>query len=161
MPTPARHDQAQSHHATSPDPWRPRTGPAEPQALLPAPQGDSARLTLYALRRMAVAGLNDAYAAQAMLSAFGAGFRRPLVLMRAVVMELARDSARPITVAPACCNRMTRDEARLLAVLRHAPADEPRARRHLTRLTATPEAPRALCTAAAYGWALRDLGRGL
>ncbi|MBC2665550.1 hypothetical protein H7F51_08445 [Novosphingobium flavum] len=131
------------------------------RALLNAPQGAADRLTLFALRRMALAGLNDAVAANAMFNGFGIGFRRPLVLLRATMLELSAGAARTIALAPGCCRKMTADEARILAVLRHAPADEPRARRHLARLTGAEESPRVLCTASAYGWALRDLGRPL
>jgi hypothetical protein len=152
----ARADARRRRSATADVPGAPRS-----RHLLPAPEGEAARLTLHALRRMVSDGITDAWAAQAMIATFGAGFRRPLVLLRAVVLELSHDTARKITLAPACCRRMTRDEARILAVLRHAPADEPRARRHLARLTGTAQAPRALCTAAAYGWALRDLGAPL
>lgn len=129
--------------------------------MLPAPAGESDRLTLYALRRMALAGLNDAFAASAMVNQFGTGFRRPLLLLRATMLELSQRAARTIALAPGCCRRMTGDEARILAVLRHAPADEPRARRHLARLSGRAENPQVLCTASAYGWALRDLGRPL
>jgi hypothetical protein len=136
-----------------------RSGPRA--QLLAAPQGATDRLTLFAARRMALAGLHDAVAANAMFNAFGLGFRRPLVLLRATMLELSGEAGRIIALAPGCCRRMTHDEARLLAVLRHAPADEPRARRHLARLTGRTESPRALCAASAYGWALRDLGRSL
>ena len=46
-----------------------------------------------------------------MLGAFGRSYRRPLVLMRAMMLELARASSRKILVAPCCCARMTADEA--------------------------------------------------
>ncbi len=129
--------------------------------LLPAPTAATDRLTLYALRRMAMAGLNDAFAASAMVNHFGTGFRRPLLLLRATMLELSQGACRTIALAPGCCRRMTHDEARILAVLRHAPADETRARRHLARLSGRAESPQVLCTASAYGWALRDLGRPL
>lgn len=139
-----------------PPPIRPR-----PARLFAAPVAPTDRLTLMALRAMAGGGLNDAHAASAMLNAFGLNFRRPLVLLRVMVMELAAGAGRRIRLAPGCCRRMTADEARLLAVLRDAPTNEPRARRRLALLTGRAESPRVLCAAAAYGWALRDLGRPL
>lgn len=135
--------------------------PPQPSRFLPTPTCESARLTLRAVRRMAIGGIHDAYAATAILNAHGCAFRRPLVLLRATMAELATHARRRIVVAPWCCLRMTPDEARILAVLRHAPAEEARARRHLRRLTGVAEAPRVLCAASAYGWALRDLGHPL
>lgn len=146
-------------HRPAPSSAPRRSGPRQP--LLPAPTAAVERVTLFALRRMALAGLGDAMAASAMLNHFGIGFRRPLLLLRATMLELSAGAERTIALAPGCCRRMTRDEARILAVLRHAPADEPRARRHLARLTGAAQSPRVLCTAGAYGWALRDLGRPL
>jgi len=127
--------------------------------LLPAPQGEGARLTLFALRRIAMAGLADAHAAEAMVRNFGLGFRRPLLLLRTIMLELSHGARRTIVLAPCCCGRITRDEGRLLLALRHAPLNEARARRHLARLTRPDAGDRVLCAAAAYGWALRDLAR--
>lgn len=128
------------------------------QRLLPIPDEPAAHLTLYTLRRMVGHGLHDAQASSRMLAAFGLPFQRPLVLLRALVWELNRSARRKIILAPCCCPRMTLDEARLLATLRHARLDEPRAARHLTRLTGTRMAAGALCAATAYSWALADLG---
>lgn len=76
-----------------------------------------ARLLLYAMRRMAAGGLHDAFAAHALLTGFGARFRRPLVLIRAFMAETARVSATTLAMAPCCCRRMTREEEALLAAL--------------------------------------------
>ena len=58
------------------------------------PHGYGNRLFLYTMRRMASAGVNDAHAANAMLGAFGRSYRRPLVLMRAMMLEVARCATR-------------------------------------------------------------------
>ena len=94
--------------------------PAQPtRALLPhtVPPGSFEQLLLFAVRRMAAGGLNDAHAAHALFSGFGLHFRRPLVLLRALMAEVSRVSARKLTVAPCCCKRMTDDEARLIAII--------------------------------------------
>lgn len=80
----------------------------------PIPGGYGNRLFLFVMRRMATAGVNDAHAANAMLGAFGKSYRRPLVLMRAMMLELARAASRKILVAPCCCARMTADEAAIM-----------------------------------------------
>ena len=92
--------------------------------LMPATfDAPSHRLALYAVRRMASSGAGDAFAAQAFLTAFGVDFRRPLVLMRAFMIELARASARTITVAPCCCPRVTAAENGILTALSLAASD--------------------------------------
>lgn len=131
--------------------------PRRQHRLLRMPETRAGRITLYATRRIGAHGLHDAQAASLMLEAFGLSFRRPLVLLRAVMLELSRATARPITLAPCCCRRMTRDEARLLAVLGNAHRDDIRARRHLARLAGR-DAPAVLFAAGAYGAALSDLG---
>lgn len=128
--------------------------------LVRAPEDFSGRMTLFTLRRMGGHGLHDAHAANLMLDTFGLPFRRPLVLLRAVMLELSRMTVRPIKLAPCCCGRMTPDEARLLAVLRHGDSDPARAGRHLARLAGHAALP-VLSAAAAYGAALADLGKGL
>ena len=79
-----------------------------------APSAPAAQLLLFAIRRMAAGGLTDAHAATAMMSAFGLGFRRPLILLRAFMAEVSRVSAVRILVAPCCCRRMTGDEMVIL-----------------------------------------------
>jgi hypothetical protein len=73
----------------------------------PLPSEGSARLLLFGFRRLATHGLQDAHAANAMIGGFGLGFRRPLILLRALMAELSRVSNRKIVVAPCCCLRMT------------------------------------------------------
>ncbi|WP_442678349.1 DUF6628 family protein [Sphingomonas sp. ASY06-1R] len=95
----------------------------DPQTLLPhtAPANPYRRLLLYGIRRMAVGGIADAHAAHAFFTGFGLGYRRPLVLLRALMAELARVSGSKLTVAPCCCQRMTSDEATLLDLIADAP----------------------------------------
>lgn len=96
--------------------------------LLPhaAPASPQLRLVLYGLRRMAAGGIGDAYAAHAFLSACGLHYRRPLVLLRALVAEVARTGAARLAIGPCCCPRMSSSEAVLLSAIataRLTPAD--------------------------------------
>lgn len=120
---------------------------------------DNARLLLYAIRRMAAGGLNDAYAANALMTTFGQSFRRPLLLLRAFMAEMARVSQRAVVVAPCCCARTTRDEVQILRIIASA-GDHPRlAHGRLTLLLGTDASLGALPSAAAVGQAFTDLGR--
>lgn len=132
-------------------------------ALLPhpLPETHSERIALFALRRMAATGLNDAHAAAALLGYFGKSYRRPLVLIRALMAELARASHVPISVAPCCCPRMTQGEALLLESIADANADPHQSHARLTALTATDHCLGALTSAQAVEQAFRDLGRPL
>lgn len=126
---------------------------------LPAPQTRTERLLIYALRRIAAHGLNDAHAANALMGSFGMSYRRPLVLLRAYMAELARASQRQITIAPCCCPRMTQDEGRLLSVLAVANSNTPCARYHLGMLAGTADVLPALSAAMALNDSLADLGQ--
>lgn len=88
-------------------------------AALPAlqPEDAGARLLLFGLRQMGAHGLNDACAGHAFVTAFGRGFQRPLLLLRAFMAEMSSRAAGPIQIAPWCCPRMTGAEATLLDVL--------------------------------------------
>ena len=86
----------------------------------PLPADASARLALFAIRRLGAHGLSDALAAHAFVTRFGEGFRRPLMLMRALMHELAATATQPIAIAPCCCPRMTPSEAALLTILTRA-----------------------------------------
>ena len=81
--------------------------------LLPhaAPASPYRRLLLFAIRRMAAGGIADAHAAHALFTGFGIGYRRPLILLRALMAEVSRVSTTRLSVAPCCCVRMTRDDA--------------------------------------------------
>lgn len=125
------------------------------------PGGYGNRLFIYVVRRMATAGVNDAHAANAMLGAFGRSYRRPLVLMRAMMLELARTAARKILVAPCCCARMTSDEAVLMQAVGEALQDPPTAYEHLSFLLGSGDALGALTCLQAVAQAHGDLGRPL
>jgi hypothetical protein len=123
------------------------------------PEDGGNRLFLFALRRMASAGVNDAHAANALLGSFGKSYRRPLVLMRAMMLEMARASGRKIMVAPCCCSRMTADEALLMQAVGeglHAPQA---AYDRLSLLLASDTALGALTCLQAVAQSFADLGR--
>lgn len=125
------------------------------------PTGYGHRLFLFVMRRMASSGVNDAHAANAMLGAFGRGYRRPLVLMRAMMLELARVSSRRIMVAPCCCARMTADEALMMQATTDALRDPRGAFAAVSRLIGNDQALGALTCLQAVAQAHRDLGRPL
>lgn len=81
------------------------------------PACPNARIALFALRRMGAHGLHDARASHMLFTAFGQGFRRPLVLMRALMADLAGTAEETIAIAPCCCPRMTAAERTLLTIL--------------------------------------------
>tara|TARA_Y100000815_G_scaffold55312_1_gene44851 strand:+ start:287 stop:721 length:435 start_codon:yes stop_codon:yes gene_type:complete len=81
------------------------------------PDDPGARLLLFGVRQMGAHGLNDACAAHAFIMAFGKDFRRPLLLLRALMQEMSVASSRPIQIAPWCCPRMTAAEAAVLTIL--------------------------------------------
>lgn len=93
--------------------------PASAAKLLPHPMPDDpdTRILLFAMRRMAICGLRDARASQAIFLTFGLGYRRPLVLLRTLMLEMAREARGNITVAPCCAPRMTSDERAILGLL--------------------------------------------
>ena len=127
----------------------------------PLPTGYGNRLFLFVMRRMASAGVNDAHAANAMLGAFGRSYRRPLVLMRAMMLELARASSRKILVAPCCCARMTADEGMLMQATGEALRDPNAAYEQLSDLLGNDHALGALTCMQAVAQAHADLGRPL
>jgi len=89
------------------------------------PTCEAARLFLFAVRRMGAHGLNDASAAHAVLRAFGKGYRRPLMLMRAFMADVATHTTVTVPIAPCCFTRITHAEAAMLIVLsriEHEPA---------------------------------------
>ena len=81
------------------------------------PECPYSRLLLFGMRRMAAAGLNDAHATHAFLVGFGLSFRRPVVLLRAFMAEVARVASTKLTVAPCCCPRMTDAERDLIGAI--------------------------------------------
>lgn len=139
------------------------SSPQRTAALLPLaiPESRPERLLLYAIRRMAIHGLRDAHAANAMMGEFGLNHREPLLILRGFLSELARVSLQHVTIAPCCCLRMTQDEARLLSVIAKANADPAWARYHLERLTGGAEALSPLSAAMALNDTFAELGNPL
>jgi len=137
--------------------------PTEHPALLlhAAPTSPYRRLLLFAVRRMAVGGLRDAHAAHALLTGFGLGYRRPLILLRALMAEVARVSGAQLTVAPCCCPRMTRDEATLLDLIGEAPLHPHQVHEVLSALLRVDHCLGALTSAQAVATAFTDLGMPL
>ena len=127
----------------------------------PIPGGYGNRLFLYILRRMATAGVNDAHAANAMIGAFGRSYRRPLILMRAMMLELARTASRKILVAPCCCARMTVDEGVLMQAVGTSIQDPRLAYDQVANLLGNDNALGALTCLQAVAQAHSDLGRPL
>lgn len=143
--------ESQSPHSPTPDRI----------ADQPVPEGQGHRLFLFALRRMAAGGVNDAHAANALLGSFGKSYRRPLVLMRAMILEIARASFRKIVVAPCCSARMTADEAALLLAAAEALEDLQGAHRRVSGLMGVDSALGAFTCIQAVAQSFADLGRPL
>ena len=134
-----------------------------PQTLLPhaAPANPYRRLLLFAIRRMAAGGVADAHAAHAIFTGFGLGYRRPLVLLRALMAELSRVSSAKLTVAPCCCPRMTCDEAILVDIISEATSRPDAAHEALNGLLHVRTCLGVLTSAQAVATAFQDLGMPL
>jgi len=132
-------------------------------ALLPhaAPASPYRRLLLFAIRRMAAGGIADAHAAHAFFTGFGVGYRRPLVLLRALMTELSRVSTARLSVAPYCCARMTREENILLRSIALAQADPRTAHDELRRLLHVRSCIGVLSSGQAVAGAFADFGMPL
>jgi len=128
---------------------------------LPLPEEAADRVVLVMLRRMGGHGLHDASAALIAFNRFGMQFRRPLVLLRAFLAEIATVSGRQIQLAPCCAMRMTEDEGLLIEALAMTRRNSARSARNLRRLTGIETVGRPLSTAFALGAALEDLGMPL
>jgi hypothetical protein len=138
--------------------------PSEPSpTLLPhaVPASPYRQLLLFAIRRMAAGGIADAHAAHAIFTGFGLGYRRPLVLLRALMAELSRVSTAKLTVAPCCCPRMTSDEAMLLDLIAEAPLCPEQVHDALSGLLHVRSCLGALTSAEAVASAFADLGMPL
>lgn len=136
------------------------TLPPAARLVAPLPADPAARVALFTVRRMGAHGLADAQAAWAVLATFGRGFRRPLLLTRALMVELAGTARRTIAIAPCCCARVTASEDALLALLTGSgEADDlrPRAR----DLLGASHVDHVLAAAAAVAVAYADAGRPL
>lgn len=133
------------------------------QALLPLPLPPerSVRLLLFAFRRLAAHGLADAHAANAFIGEFGLSFRRPLILLRALMAELSRVSNRKLVVAPCCCLRMTAAEGVVIEAVALANGDARAAHALLCGVLDVENCLGALSSAQAVAQAFEDLGRPL
>ncbi|TPG22739.1 hypothetical protein EAH87_02825 [Sphingomonas koreensis] len=129
--------------------------------LLPAalPSCGNTRLLLFAIRRLGAHGIHDAQVANAFVTAFGQSFRRPLVLVRSFMRDLATTARTPITIAPCCCRRITASEATLLTVVARSETDPGRAELLLADLLSVQRAGAVLTGAAAVSAAFADAGR--
>lgn len=132
------------------------TAAALPYALPACP---NARLALYAIRRMGAHGLADARAAHALFTGFGRGFRRPLLLLRALMAEVAATSAGTVQIAPCCCPRMTPAERAFLTVIARAELEPEAASFLLSDLLGHRRVGGVLAAAAAVAAAFADEGR--
>ena len=126
--------------------------PNDSHALaLPLPASRHETLGLVLMRRLASHGLEDARATMLALDAAGGDFRKLLVLVRALVLELARTSQRKIVLAPCCAAGMTQDEGLLIAMIGGAGLDVHGA------LTDDARCPAAMTTAHALGGELERI----
>ena len=133
------------------------------KTLLPhaAPASPYRRLLLFAIRRMAAGGVADAHAAHAIFTGFGLSYRRPLVLIRALMAELSRVSTAKLTVAPCCCPRMTCDEAMLVDLIGDAMCRPENVHEALSELLHVRTCLGVLTSAQAVAAAFHDLGMPL
>ena len=130
-------------------------------SLLPhaLPACENARIALFAMRRMGAYGLADARASHTMFTAFGQSFRRPLVLLRALMADLAGTSSGTIAIAPCCCARMTPAEAAMLSILARVETAPETARYLMADLLGVRRVDGVLASAAAVAAAFADEGR--
>lgn len=129
-------------------------------AALPALQPDDPgkRLLIFGVRQLGAHGLNDACAAQAFMMAFGKDFRRPLLLLRALMAEMSELSDGPIQIAPWCCPRITGSESALLDVLGRVRTNPEAASLLLADLLGRRDAGGTIATAGALANSFADLG---
>lgn len=125
----------------------------------PLPACANARVLLFAIRRMGAHGLADARAAHAMFTLFREGFRRPLMLLRALMADLAGNSTAPIAIAPCCCARMTVAESNLLTIIARVETAPDAAALLLGDLLGLRRADGVLASIAAVAAAFADEGR--
>jgi len=126
-----------------------------------APASPYDRLLLFAIRRMAAGGIDDAHAAHAIFTACGLAFRRPLVLVRALMAEVARVASARLLVAPCCCPRMTDDEHALLIAIATANDDAGAAHNSLCALLHVRQCLGLVTSAQAVAASFADLGMSL
>lgn len=121
---------------------------------LPLPDGRIERSVLFAVRRMAAHGVRDVSATWLILDLLSTGFRRPLVLLRAFMLELAHAATGPIRMAPCCAPRMTEHEGLIMLAL--FGGDLVSAEDALIRLTGRMEVFEPLSAAAVFGRAISE-----
>lgn len=134
-----------------------QTVPASLPHMLP--DDPNARLLIFAFRRMGAHGLNDAHAAQALMEGFGAGFRRPLMLLRAMMADVAGSATCAIAIAPCCCRRMTHAERAILTIVARAETAPESARLLLTDLIGLRQPDGVLASITVVAQAFADAGR--
>lgn len=125
----------------------------------PLPSCANARTALFAMRRMGAFGLHDARAAHAVFTTFGEGFRRPLTLIRNLMVDLATAAAGSISIAPCCYSRMTHAEAALLTILSRVEVHTEAAHLLMADLLGVRAVEGVLASAAAVAMAFADEGR--
>jgi len=127
---------------------------------LPAlqPERPGPKLLLFALRQMGRHGIDDACAAHAYMTGFGLSFRRPLVLTRTLVVELADAASQPIEIEPWCCPRVTAAESALLTSLTRSEAEPRTAEKLLADMLGTRDAHGVLAVVQTLAFTFRDLG---
>ena len=122
------------------------------------PEDPGARLLLFGVRQMGAHGIHDACTAHAFVTAFGKSFRRPLVLLRALMQEM---SAGPIQIAPWCCARMTGAESALLQILARVRTQPQVSAVLLADMLGVRDATGVLITAHALANSFADMGLAL
>lgn len=123
------------------------------------PEDPNARLLLFAFRRMGAHGLKDAHAAQALMKGFGAEFRRPLLLLRSMMADIADGATTAISIAPCCCGRMTHAEQAILTIVARAETAPDAARVLLGDLIGTRNPAGVLASVTVVAQAFADAGR--
>ena len=123
---------------------------------LPLPEPRTERSALFAIRRMAAHGVRDVSAAWLMIDCYSTGFRRPLVLLRAFMLELGHAANGPIRIAPCCAPRMTHDEGLIVKTLRLAASDEAAAADALSELVPRDHLCEPLSAAAVFARATAE-----
>ena len=123
------------------------------------PARPHARIALFAIRRMGAHGLADARAAHTLFTVFGQDFRRPLILMRTLMADLASHASGQIAIAPCCCARMTVAEAALMTILAQMEMAPGKAHFLMSDLLGVRRVDGVLASAAAVSAAFADEGR--
>lgn len=120
-----------------------------------APASGDGRTLLFAIRRMAMHGMDDAFAVNTMMAAYGMRYRKPLLLLRTMLIDIARNARGNIVVTPCCAPRMTAHEHAILSAI----GDPDRAIAHLSPLIDTERASTTQATVSALSESLTALGR--